>query len=128
MTNELDYLKKRVAQGKLSRRDFMGKASALGVTAAAATTMLADAAYAEGPKKGGVFKLGSVGGESTNSLDPATYASQVPFHNGRQFGETLVEVGADLRQSSLRALRAQPMRRPGCSRSGRMSSFTMARP
>ena len=95
MTNELDYLKKRVAQGKLSRRDFMGKASALGVTAAAATTMLADAAYAVGPKKGGVFKLGSVGGESTNSLDPATYASQVPFHNGRQFGETLVEVGAD---------------------------------
>ena len=57
MTNELDYLKKRVAQGKLSRRDFMGKASALGVTAAAATTMLADAAYAEGPKKGGVFKI-----------------------------------------------------------------------
>lgn len=95
MTNELDYLKKRVAQGKLSRRDFMGKASALGVTAAAANVMLADAAYAEGPKKGGIFKMGSLGGESTNSLDPATWASQMPYHVGRQFADPLVEVAAD---------------------------------
>ncbi|MCV2893303.1 ABC transporter substrate-binding protein [Lentibacter sp. XHP0401] len=95
MNNELEYLKKRVTEGKLSRRDFMGKASALGVTAAAANLMMADAVQAQTPKKGGDFKIGSVGGESTNSLDPATYASQVPFHNGKQFGDTLVDVAGD---------------------------------
>ncbi len=95
MTNELDYLKKRAGQGKLSRREFIGKTGALGVSAAAAGTMFATAVHAEGPKKGGVFKLGSIGGESTNSLDPATWASQMPYHIGRQFADPLVEVAAD---------------------------------
>ena len=78
MNDQLEYLKKRVAQGKISRREFMGRASAMGVSAAAATAMMTTAAHAEGPKKGGDLKIGSTGGESTNSLDPATYASQVP--------------------------------------------------
>ena len=95
MTDQLDYLKKQASLGKLSRRDFLGKTSALGVSAAAAGTMFATVARADTPKKGGDFKLGSVGGESTNSLDPATYASQVPFHNGKQFGDTLVDVTGD---------------------------------
>ena len=95
MTNELDYLKKRAGQGKLSRREFIGKTGALGVSAAAAGTMFATAVHAEGPKKGGVFKMGSIGGESTNSLDPATWASQMPYHIGRQFADPLVEVAPD---------------------------------
>ncbi len=33
MSNELEYLSRRVASGKLSRRDFLGRAAALGVTA-----------------------------------------------------------------------------------------------
>lgn len=40
MKKELEYLSKRVAENKLSRRDFMGRASALGVSTAAASTML----------------------------------------------------------------------------------------
>ncbi|RYG55101.1 twin-arginine translocation signal domain-containing protein, partial [bacterium] len=32
MTNELDFLSKRVASGKLSRREFLGRAAALGVS------------------------------------------------------------------------------------------------
>jgi peptide/nickel transport system substrate-binding protein len=95
MNEQLEYLKSRVSSGKMTRREFMGKAAALGVSAAVANTMLADAAWAAGPKQGGDLKIGSTGGESTNSLDPATYASQVPYHNGRQFGDTLVEVAPD---------------------------------
>ena len=94
MKDQLDYLKKRAGAGKISRREFLGRASALGITAAAANTMLADAVRAEGPKKGGTLKIGSVGGESTNSLDPAASASQVPYHNLNAFGDTLVEVTA----------------------------------
>ncbi|MGB0506408.1 MAG: ABC transporter substrate-binding protein [Pikeienuella sp.] len=95
MSDELKYLAKRVAENKLNRRNFMGRASALGLTAMAANSMLGSAVLAAGPKSGGDLKIGSTGGESTNSLDPATYASQVPYHNGRQFGDTLVEVSPD---------------------------------
>ena len=95
MKDQLDYLKSRVGAGKISRREFLGRASALGLTAAAANTLLADAARAQEPKHGGDLKIGSIGGESTNSLDPASYASQVPALNGRQFGDTLVVVSPD---------------------------------
>ncbi|MEZ5809956.1 MAG: ABC transporter substrate-binding protein [Rhizobiaceae bacterium] len=95
MTKELEYLSHRVAAGKLSRREFMGRAAALGIAAPAATSLLTSAAEAAGPVKGGVMKVGMSGGESTNSLDPATFASQTPFMNGKCFGDTLVEVAPD---------------------------------
>lgn len=95
MSNELEFLSRYVAKGKMSRRDFLGRAAALGVTATAANALLAGAARAAGPVKGGVMKVGMSGGESTNSLDPATYASQTPFMNGKQWGDTLVEVATD---------------------------------
>lgn len=95
MSDELNWILKQAAIGRLSRRGFIGRASALGVTALAANTMLAGAVRAEGPKKGGTLKIGMGGGESTNTLDPALAASQVPFHNARAFGEPLVDVTAD---------------------------------
>ncbi len=95
MSDELFYLGHRVARGALSRRDFLGRAAALGVTAAFANTILSNAAKAAGPVKGGILKAGLVGGESTNSLDPATFASQVPYSFGRMWGELLVELKPD---------------------------------
>ncbi len=91
MSNELKYLAGRAAAGKLDRRAFMGRAAALGVSGAVANSLLASSALAAGPVKGGTIKAGLAGGESTNSLDPATFASQVPTHFGRTWGETLVE-------------------------------------
>ena len=89
--DELKYLSTRAAKGLMSRRDFMGRASALGVSAGLAGSLLSTAALAEGPKKGGMLKSGLQGGESTNSLDPATFASSVPYGFGRCWGDTLVE-------------------------------------
>src|SRR5688500_9796276 len=95
MSNELDYLSRRVAAGILSRRDFLGRAAALGVTATFANSLLSTAARAQGPVKGGVLKAGLVGGESTNSLDPALFMTQVPFAFGKQWGELLLEIAPD---------------------------------
>ena len=92
MSNELEYLSRRVAAGKLNRRDFLGRAAALGVSAAFANTLLSDAAKAEGPVKGGTLKAGMQGGAATDSLDPALWASQVPYTFGRCWGEQMVEV------------------------------------
>ena len=71
MSDELDFLSKRVASGKLSRRDFLGRAAALGVSAALANGFLSTAARAEGPVKGGILKAGMQGGSATDSVDPA---------------------------------------------------------
>jgi peptide/nickel transport system substrate-binding protein len=95
MTKELDYLSKRVASGGMDRRAFMGRAAALGVSATAASGMLASAARAQGAVKGGTLKIGMNGGASTDTLDPGLVASQATQGVLRQWGDALVNVGAD---------------------------------
>lgn len=91
MSNELEFLSHHVVSGRLSRRDFLGRAAALGLSAGFANTLLGNAARAQGAVKGGLLKAGMVGGAATDSLDPATWASQVPYTLGRCWGEQLLE-------------------------------------
>ena len=94
MSNQLNYLLARAAKGLMSRREFVGRAGALGVSAAMASSLLASAVRAEEPKKGGLLRAGMQGGESTNTLDPALAASEVPFAVNMLWGEMLVDVNA----------------------------------
>ncbi|TIO06761.1 ABC transporter substrate-binding protein [Mesorhizobium sp.] len=94
MTTELDHLADLAGKGRISRRDFLGRAAALGVSAALAST-LAGKAFAQTPMKGGTIKAGLQGGESTNSLDPALNLSQVTFSFCKQWGEFLVRLKPD---------------------------------
>ena len=85
---------KAVGQGRLSRRDFMSYAMSVGITAAAANTMFATAARAE-PKKGGVFKAAVGHGQTTDSLDPATWTNGFTFPFGKSImGAPLVQINA----------------------------------
>ena len=93
MSNELNQLAALAAKGRISRREFVGRAGALGMSTAMAGSMLATAARAEAPVKGGVLRAGVQGGQSTDSLDPALAASDVPFMINSTWGENLVEVG-----------------------------------
>ncbi|UYV37783.1 ABC transporter substrate-binding protein [Rhodobacteraceae bacterium D3-12] len=95
MTDQLDYLKVRAAMGRITRREFMGRAAALGVTAAAANVMLAGAVRAAGPQKGGTLRMGLQGGSTTDSLDPALATNQVALMLNRIWGEPLVELSDD---------------------------------
>ena len=95
MSSELEYLSRRVAAGKLSRRDFLGRAAALGASGVLANSLLASAARAQGPVKGGILKAGMQGGAATDSLDPAAWSSQVPYFFGRQWGEQLVQISPE---------------------------------
>lgn len=95
MSNELDFLSRRVVAGLLSRRDFLGRAAALGVAAPMATLLLSDAARAAGPIRGGTLKAGLVGGESTDGLDPAAINNQVKGAFARCWGEKLLDVAPD---------------------------------
>ena len=83
---------KAVGLGKLSRRDFMQFAIASGITIASANLMFATAARAE-PKKGGIFKVGIGHGQTTDSLDPATWSNGFTFGFGKSImGAPLVQV------------------------------------
>lgn len=95
MIDEMGFLSERVAKGKLSRREFLGRAAALGVSAAFANNLLATAARAEGPVKGGLLKAGVEGGSATDSLDPAAILGAVTQIFSRQWGEQLVERDPD---------------------------------
>ena len=91
---KLKQAAKAVGQGRLSRRDFMSYALSIGITAAAANTMFATAARAE-PKKGGIFKTAIGHGQTTDSLDPATWTNGFTFPFGKSnMGAPLVQINA----------------------------------
>ena len=93
MNDQLRNMTAAVARGTMTRREFVGRAAALGVSALAANAMLGTAAQAQDtPKRGGMLRIGSSGGESTNTQDPALAASEVPINNLYCWGEVLIEV------------------------------------
>jgi peptide/nickel transport system substrate-binding protein len=103
---ELDYWLQQTAKGRISRREFMGRAAALGVSATLATTLLSEAGVAATPKKGGSAKFGLAHGATTDTGDPAAYpdtATQVPFWGSMSNGLTEVDakgnITADLCES-----------------------------
>ena len=95
MSKELEFLSKMVAKGTVSRRDFLGRAAALGVAAPFATSLMSSAVQAAGPNKGGTLKLGVVGGGTTDSLDPATFTADMATAFGKSWGELLVTTNPD---------------------------------
>ncbi len=70
--SELKYYSNLLTLGKISRREFMGRAVALGATTALAASMAGKAAMAAEPKKGGRFRLALTGGATSDDIDPAT--------------------------------------------------------
>ncbi|MCF3592979.1 ABC transporter substrate-binding protein [Rhodobacteraceae bacterium LMO-12] len=95
MSDQLDYLKVRAAMGRISRREFLGRAAVLGVGAAMANTILAQAVRAAGPQKGGTISAGVEGGSSSDSLDPALSTNNATTMVLRLWGEPLVELSAN---------------------------------
>jgi len=77
--SQFEDLNRLLAQGIISRREFMGRATALGATAALSSTILSSPSFAAMPKQGGHFKIGMGQGSTTDSLDPAT-----TLHTGTQ--------------------------------------------
>jgi peptide/nickel transport system substrate-binding protein len=94
MTDQLDRMIAAARAGRMTRRDFVTRTTAMGVSAAIASALFTKAAHAQ-PKKGGTIRMGMQGGESTNSLDPALAASEVPFAINMTWGELLVDVTAN---------------------------------
>lgn len=86
----LDQIARLAAAGRLSRRDFMARAAALGASAA----FLAQAAPAQAQSQGGVLRLGLAGGSTTDSIDPRSYTDTVMIGVGFGLFNGLVENSA----------------------------------
>ena len=95
--SELDYWNGRLQRGAVTRREFMGRAAALGASSLAISTMLAsaDAIAAETPKNGGVLRLGLGGGSTTDSIDVTSYNDSVMIDTGPALFNGIVEWGED---------------------------------
>ncbi len=95
--SELDTWNTRLAEGGVSRREFIGRAAALGATSGTISTMLGSATRAaeDAPKKGGVLRLGLAGGSTTDSVDVTSYNNSVMIDVSHGLFNGLVEWGQD---------------------------------
>jgi peptide/nickel transport system substrate-binding protein len=96
--SEWEHLKTAMSAGRISRRDFMGRAAALGVSAALVGNLLTKAAFAaETPKKGGHLILGLNGASASDSLDPTLNTVTFTQVLDHQLWNVLTEVDENLR-------------------------------
>ncbi len=92
---KLKELKLLFAKGKITRREFMARVSALGLMAAVSPALIATPAEAANPKKGGRLRLGIMGGSTTDSLDTGTLPSQMPLVINWQLRNALIEIDSN---------------------------------
>jgi len=90
--SKLQELEKLFTEGKITRREFMARISALGLAADVSPAFLASKAEAATPKRGGRVILGSAGGSTTDSMDPGTLMHTMPQTVNQCLRSHLVEV------------------------------------
>ena len=89
---EINQLKERLSQGRITRRDFIRSAIALGVALPTATS-LSSTVLAATPKQGGTLRQALTGAASSDSLDPATYLDSYMINVGMgQLRNNLTEI------------------------------------
>ncbi|MGE0213191.1 MAG: ABC transporter substrate-binding protein [Parvibaculaceae bacterium] len=91
----LEQLAAAAISGRISRRTFMEGALALGATVPAATAFWSHSVAAATPTKGGRFRVGLDDGNTTDTLDPATYASRFMITMAHTFQNFLTEIAPD---------------------------------
>jgi len=69
-----------LSKERISRREFMTRASALGLRASLSPAVLTTSAHAQKPKKGGRLRRGIAGGSGTDSLEPGLISAHMA-HN-----------------------------------------------
>ena len=91
---ELSALLKDVRRQKLDRRSFLQGAAALGLTLPAAQSFWSSTVRAA-PTKGGAFRVGLDDGNTTDSMDPATYNSRFMITMAHTHRNFLTEITPD---------------------------------
>ncbi len=90
--SDFKNLEHLLMEGRISRREFISRMSAMGLAAALSPALLPKRAEAAVPKKGGHFIIGLTGGSTTNSLDPATLSAAIDTTLNLTIRNALVEI------------------------------------
>ena len=88
------WLIDQARRGRISRREFLGRASALGIALTTGTALFNEARAAE-PKKGGHMRLAMGHGSTTDDLDPAKIENGAQWVAAYGVANTLTELAAD---------------------------------
>jgi peptide/nickel transport system substrate-binding protein len=88
--SKLINLETLFTDGKITRREFLAAASALGLTAAVSPALLSTTAHASTPKRGGRVRAACQTSSPSETLDPAMAVSIPNFSKVMQFYNTLV--------------------------------------
>jgi peptide/nickel transport system substrate-binding protein len=91
-TPALIELQTAYRNGRMSRREFLGRAAAMGFAASAAG-FLSQSARAEEPKKGGNMRIGTPHGQSSDTLDPALLFNGGQWMIAYAVRDTLTQIG-----------------------------------
>ncbi|KKM59317.1 hypothetical protein LCGC14_1548200 [marine sediment metagenome] len=90
-------IERMLSQGKINRREFLTRVSAMGLTAALSPALLSIPANAAVPQKGGLFRIGADGGSTSDSLDVRQLVSVMSQHLSSQLRNNLVELNDQTR-------------------------------
>ena len=95
--NDLEKLHTLAVQSRMSRRDFVARATALAAGATAGTALLTGNVLAQTktPKKGGTLRVGMEGGSASDSLDPRTYSDSIMIAASLTLMNGMIEIGND---------------------------------
>lgn len=90
--SELKKLKKLLQSGRISRREFMSRTAAMGLTVAASPLLFAGVSRAATPRKGGTLKVGIDAGSASDSIHPEKVTDISMFYLVLQLRNCLTEI------------------------------------
>ena len=91
-----DILLKEMETGRMNRREFLGRAAALGITATTASTLLGRSAYAATPKRGGKVTVAVEETSQSETYDPTKMLSGADAQRAYQVYNRLTNLDRDL--------------------------------
>ncbi|MBT4890802.1 MAG: ABC transporter substrate-binding protein [Rhodospirillales bacterium] len=97
MSNFINYYMSQLTRGAVSRREFIGRMTAAGVSASLIPSLLSSAANAATPKKGGKITVGVEAAQNVDSLDPTKYYGTADYLRAFSVYDLLVNRAPDLR-------------------------------
>ena len=93
---KLTWMADEVKAGRMDRREFIGRAGALGVTAAAATALLSRQGVAAEPKAGGTVTVATEYAGSEETFDPTKMTNSTDIQRSYQVYNRLTDLDRDM--------------------------------
>lgn len=93
---DIDILLKEMETGRMTRREFLDRAAALGISATVGTTLLGQSAYAAMPKRGGEVMVAPEETSQTETYDPTKMTTGIDATRAYQVYNRLTNLDRDL--------------------------------